>query len=61
MDDMYLLDANTYIQAKNIYYQLDFCPAYWHFLDQQLQLGFSGVLKMSMMNSALLGMSLLAG
>ena len=36
---MYLLDANTYIQAKNIYYQLDFCPAYWHFLDQQFKTG----------------------
>jgi len=36
---MYLLDANTYIQAKNIYYQLDFCPAYWHFLDQQFAAG----------------------
>jgi len=36
---MYLLDANTYIQAKNVYYQLDFCPAYWHFLDQQFATG----------------------
>lgn len=32
---MYLLDANTYIQAKNLYYQMTFCPAYWTWLDQQ--------------------------
>ncbi|MFS2059288.1 DUF4411 family protein [Kosakonia cowanii] len=25
----YLLDANTYIQAKNQYYGMDICPAYW--------------------------------
>lgn len=30
---MYLLDANTYIQAKNFYYGMDICPAYWDFLD----------------------------
>ena len=39
MGNMYLLDANTYIQAKNLYYQLDFCPAYWDFLDQQFKTG----------------------
>ena len=32
---MYLLDSNTYIQAKNLYYQMNFCPAYWDWLDQQ--------------------------
>ncbi|HDG1674842.1 TPA: DUF4411 family protein [Kluyvera cryocrescens] len=26
----YLLDANTYIQAKNQYYGMDICPAYYH-------------------------------
>ncbi len=31
----YLLDANTYIQAKNEYYQMPFCPAYWDWLDRQ--------------------------
>ncbi|WP_081763821.1 MULTISPECIES: DUF4411 family protein [Nitrincola] len=25
----YLLDSNTYIQAKNQYYGMDFCPGYW--------------------------------
>ncbi|MYL23678.1 DUF4411 family protein [Halomonas alkaliantarctica] len=32
---MYLLDANTYIQAKNLHYQMGFCPAYWSWLDLQ--------------------------
>lgn len=31
---MYLLDANTYIQAKNLHYQMSFCPAYWDWLDE---------------------------
>jgi len=35
---IYLLDANTYIQAKNLYYQMSFCPAYWSWLDQQCQI-----------------------
>lgn len=35
----YLLDANTYIQAKNQYYGMDICPAYWDWLDQQFQFG----------------------
>jgi hypothetical protein len=30
-----LLDANTYIQAKNQYYGMDICPAYWDWLDLQ--------------------------
>lgn len=30
----YLLDANTFIQAKNDYYRFGFCPAYWHWLLQ---------------------------
>ena len=33
----YLLDANTYIQAKNQYYGMDICPAYWEWLDLQFQ------------------------
>lgn len=36
---MYLLDANTYIQAKNYHYQMGFCPAYWDFLHQQFETG----------------------
>lgn len=29
----YLLDANVFIEAKNRYYGLDFCPAFWSWLD----------------------------
>lgn len=29
----YLLDSNTFIEAKQRYYGLDFCPAYWDWLD----------------------------
>lgn len=28
----YLLDANVFIQAKNLQYGLDFCPAFWDWL-----------------------------
>ena len=28
----YLLDANTFIQAKNLQYGFDFCPAFWDWL-----------------------------
>lgn len=30
---MYLLDANVFIQAKNLHYGLDFCPGFWEWLD----------------------------
>jgi hypothetical protein len=30
----YLLDANVFIQAKNLHYGLDFCPAFWEWLEQ---------------------------
>lgn len=30
----YLLDANVFIQAKNLHYGLDFCPAFWTWLIQ---------------------------
>jgi hypothetical protein len=29
----YLLDANVFIQAKNLHYGFDFCPAFWSWLD----------------------------
>lgn len=29
---MYLLDANVFIQAKNLYYGFDFVPAFWEWL-----------------------------
>lgn len=28
----YLLDANVFIQAKNLHYGMDFCPAFWQWL-----------------------------
>lgn len=28
----YLLDSDVFIQAKNLHYGLDFCPAFWHWL-----------------------------
>jgi len=42
----YLLDANTYIQAKNQYYGMDICPAYWDWLDQQFALGKTSSIDM---------------
>ncbi|MHB8191167.1 MAG: DUF4411 family protein [Ferrimicrobium sp.] len=29
----YLLDANIFIQAKNLHYGFGFCPAFWDWLD----------------------------
>ena len=31
----YLLDADVFIQAKNLHYGFDFCPAFWNWLDEQ--------------------------
>jgi hypothetical protein len=31
----YCLDANIFIQAKNLYYHFDICPGFWDWLDQQ--------------------------
>ena len=31
----YLLDANVFIQAKNLHYGFDFCPAFWDWLVKQ--------------------------
>lgn len=31
----YLLDANVFIQAKNLHYGFDFCPAFWEWLIEQ--------------------------
>ena len=35
----YLLDANVFIQAKNLHYGLDFCPAFWEWLIAQNHAG----------------------
>jgi len=31
----YLLDANVFIQAKNLHYGFDFCPAFWAWLERK--------------------------
>jgi hypothetical protein len=31
----YLLDTNVFIQAKNLHYGFDFCPAFWEWLIAQ--------------------------
>jgi len=31
----YLLDSNTFIDAKNRYYDFDLCPGFWDWLEQQ--------------------------
>ena len=35
----YLLDANVFIQAKNLHYGFDFCPAFWDWLVEQNRTG----------------------
>ena len=35
----YLLDANVFIQSKNLHYGLDFCPAFWDWLIESNALG----------------------
>lgn len=36
---MYLLDANVFMQAKNLHYGFDFCPAFWEWLESQNSAG----------------------
>ncbi|MFC2993598.1 DUF4411 family protein [Halomonas tibetensis] len=31
----YLLDANTYIQAKSLHYRMHIVPGFWEWLDLQ--------------------------
>ena len=35
----YLLDTNVFIQAKNLHYGFDFCPAFWEWLDHAHERG----------------------
>lgn len=35
----YLLDANVFIQAKNLHYGFEFCPAFWDWLVQENAVG----------------------
>lgn len=40
----YLLDANTYIQAKNFHYRMHIVPGFWEWLDLQLEGGLAGTI-----------------
>ena len=35
----YLIDSNVFIQAKNLHYGFDFCPAFWDWLVEQNSAG----------------------
>jgi hypothetical protein len=35
----YLLDANVFIQTKNLHYGFDFCPAFWDWIDASHRAG----------------------
>ncbi len=35
----YLLDSDVFIQAKNLHYSFDFCPAFWDWIDASHQRG----------------------
>lgn len=35
----YLIDANVFIQAKNLYYRFDFCEAFWAWLHKAHEAG----------------------
>jgi hypothetical protein len=41
----YLLDANVFIQAKNLHYGFDFCPAFWEWLIVQNAAGLVGSIE----------------
>ena len=38
----YLLDTNIFIQARNLHYGFDFCPAFWEWLIRQNGAGLVG-------------------
>lgn len=35
----YLLDSDVFIQAKNLHYSFDFCPAFWDWIDASHERG----------------------
>lgn len=35
----YLLDSDVFIQASNLHYQSDFCPAFWDWIDREHKAG----------------------
>ncbi|GAC1404062.1 MAG: DUF4411 family protein [Chloroflexota bacterium] len=50
----YLLDANVFIQAKNLHYGFDFCPAFWDWIDR-------GYLAQTVFSIERVGHELIAG
>ncbi len=34
MDDIYIIDTNAFIEAKNRYYGFEICPGYWDLLEK---------------------------
>jgi len=47
----YLLDANTFVEAKNRYYNMTVCPAYWEWILQKY--GSNDVASISMIGDEL--------
>ena len=41
----YLLDTNVFIQARNLHYGFDFCPAFWEWLTHQHAAGVVGSIE----------------
>lgn len=41
----YLLDANVFIQAKNLHYGFDFCPAFWAWIEKNAKAGLVGSIE----------------
>jgi hypothetical protein len=39
----YLLDANVFIQAKDLYYRPDICPGFWDWLEDGVQGSFGTI------------------
>jgi hypothetical protein len=49
----YLLDSDVFIQAKNLHYGFDFCPAFWSWIDEQHAVG--SVLSIEKVRDELIG------
>lgn len=49
----YLLDSDVFIQAKNLHYGFDFCPAFWDWIDEQRQT--TSVLSIDKVRDELIG------
>ena len=41
----YLLDTDVFIQAKNLHYGMDFCPAFWDWVVAETARGWSTASK----------------